>query len=94
METKKDALGNDIILGELYGVSVDNNGVTYTTVGEAIRITKTGMCTLKPIIQKTALWMDDAKDIQKEKISKTITVKPVKLFPVDKNLIIKATFYQ
>ena len=84
METRVDALGNNIIIGNLYGYSVDRNGFTSTTIGEAVRITETGMCSLKPIQSKQALWMDDAED---RKPSKSVSVKPAKLFPVDKNLL-------
>lgn len=84
METRQDALGNEIVLGGLYGYSVDRNGFTSTTIGEAVRFTDSGMCTLKPIQRKRALWMDPAEE---EKPSKSVTVKPAKLFPVDKNLL-------
>lgn len=79
----KDALGDDIILGNLYGYSVDSNGITDTTVGEAIRFTPSGKITLKPVKSRRSLWMHEGKE---EEFSKSVSVKPAKIFPVQESL--------
>lgn len=78
----KDALGNDIVAGNVYGYSVDNSGNTYTTIGKAVQLTPSGKCTLEVISSKHSLWMDEASETEWRTASK-VSVKPAKLFPVN-----------
>jgi hypothetical protein len=78
----KDALGNDVIVGQVYGYSVDNNGNTSTTIGKAVKLTESGKYTLEVISTKSALWMDEAEP-NKWRTAKKVSVKPAKLFPVN-----------
>ena len=45
----KDAIGNDIELGHVYGFTVDNVGMCYVTIGEALNFTNSGLVTLRRI---------------------------------------------
>ena len=77
---KTDALGNEVILGETYGVSVDSNGVTTITIGVAVKETKTGI-TLEVIQRRSGLY-HDAPTIDNTYIKNKMTAKALKLFPV------------
>ena len=79
MEDKFDALGEKIVLGNLYGYSVDSSGVTTSTIGFATKLTKTGV-TLKVTRSLRELWNDKPKVVEYNKTS--VTVKAMKLFPV------------
>lgn len=76
----KDALGNEIIIGNYYGYSVDSNGVTHTTVGKAVKFTPSGKLTLETTMSRSALWMDEGEN---KETSAKVSVKPAKVFPVD-----------
>lgn len=80
--SSKDALGNEIIIGENYGYSSNNGGISLVKIGTASKMTNKGLVTLKVLIHKTAYWANDLKDPDYEP-SKTISVKPQLLFPVD-----------
>jgi len=77
---QKDALGNNIILGDVYGYSVDSNGITTSTIGIAVSATPTGRIGLQVYSKRRGLWMDEAED--KETHGNTVSVKSMKLFPV------------
>jgi hypothetical protein len=81
----KDALGQDIIIGNYYGYSVDSNGVTTTTVGEAVKFTLSGKLTLNVLFSRKALWMHDAENHEHE--TKSVSVKPSKVFPISQEVI-------
>ena len=78
---RKDALGNPIEMGKLYGASVDSNGITTVTVGEAVRFTPTNQVTLNVKLVRKGLWNDEP-DV-KEEHARTKTFKGMKLFPVN-----------
>ena len=77
---QKDALGNNIILGEVYGYSVDSNGITTSTIGMAVHATPTGRIGLQVCSKRKGLWMDEAEEISAP--DSMVSVKSMKLFPV------------
>lgn len=76
----KDALGNEIIIGDLYGYSVDSNGYTTSTVGKTLKFTESGKVTLETISCRGGIWLHEAEEVS---TSKKVSVKPAKLFPVN-----------
>ena len=78
---KKDALGNPIIIGNTYGYSQNQNGVTYVRIGKAIKETNQKI-TLKVEESKTGIYNNELKNnpLQKDHIS----VKSNMLFPINK----------
>lgn len=76
----KDALGDEIILGNIYGYSIDSNGITTTTVGKAIKFNEKGSITLETISSRRSLWMCEGNE---QTIAKKVCVKGAKLFPVN-----------
>ena len=78
----RDALGNEISLGQLYGYSVDNSGHTHTVIGKSQKFTATGKLTIEVIFSKSALWMGESKENPWIEKGKKVSVKPSKCFPV------------
>ena len=78
----KNALGTEIVIGNFYGYSVDNNGHTHTVIGKAIRFTASGKLTLEVVSSQSSLWMDEVED-NRWLTAKKVSVKPAKCFPVD-----------
>ena len=72
-----DAFGNPITLNWRYGFSKNENGFTYITIGEAIKITEKDI-TLKVISKKRSLYGGILED---EKHGTTVNVKTPILFP-------------
>jgi hypothetical protein len=60
----RDALGNEIIFGNIYGFSNDSNGILEVTTGKVLGFTKTGMCTLEVISKRSALYMVELQIIE------------------------------
>jgi hypothetical protein len=84
----KDALSNEIILGEHYGYSKNSNGVTQIKVGKAKKFNKKTV-TLEVVYEKTALYSEDPKEPTFPRERDTISVKGNLIFPVDIRLINK-----
>ena len=82
---KKDALGNDIVIGKIYGYSRNANGLTTSTVGEAIKETKCGV-TLRVIRQTVALYDDDPEP-PRHMVSDKVNAKAAGMFPIDPKLV-------
>lgn len=40
MQTHRDALGNDIVIGQRYGYTTGNNGITRVVVGVVAKLTE------------------------------------------------------
>lgn len=80
----KDALGNEIVIGDYYGYSVDSSGVTHTTVGKAEKFTPSGKLTLMVVLSRKSLWMDEA---EANDHPAKVSVKPAKVFPVSKDTL-------
>lgn len=77
-------MGNEIIIGKYYGYSQTINGNNNIKIGKAIKHTPKGLLTLEIISAKTSVYNDELYDVN---FSKTITCKPVLLFPVIKKNI-------
>lgn len=79
----KDALGNEIILGNTYGYNFSRNGVTSIKIGTAECFTLTDLVTIDVLIHKVSLYNGEAElSNNKTKIS----VKPAQLFPIDREI--------
>lgn len=76
---KVDALGNPIKLGRTYGYSVDNNGLTTTTVGIATSINDKSV-TLKVVSRLKGVWSHNPE--KASLTNKHVSVKAMKLFPL------------
>lgn len=79
---KLDALGNEIVMDAVYGFLNSSSGVSSITIGRAVKVTEKGMITIVPMYKAVGLYMDNQKPDTLE-LSKTITVKPMHMFPVD-----------
>jgi hypothetical protein len=80
----KDALGNDLIIGQTYGYSRNHNGLTTVKVGKLVKITAKQV-SLEVEQSKGALYNRDVKD--QEFTNKTISVHANGLFPVYTELL-------
>ena len=74
-----DALNNEIVIGNYYSYSTARNGRNTIHVGTAIRVTPRGMITIKVEYTKTGVYAD----VTVSESPKTISCKPVLVFPVD-----------
>lgn len=75
----KDALGNELIIGQSYGYSRSQNGITTVKVGILQKINKSTV-SLHVTEAKTALYANDVKETNEWR---QIAVKANGLFPVD-----------
>lgn len=82
----KDALCNEIVIGQYYGYSKNSNGVTHIKVGKAKKFNEKTV-TLEVVFEKSALYSDDPTDPDFPMERNTISVKGNLIFPVDKTLI-------
>ncbi len=76
----KDALGKDLVVGQTYGYSRSDNGITTVKVGRLVKINEK-MVSLEVQESKWAVYTNDLED--KRYANKTISVKANGLFPVD-----------
>lgn len=76
----KDALGNDIVIGNTYGYSSSSGGWSHTVVGTAISFTPKGKVTIKVIATNTFLY-GEPSDYQKVTAEK-INISTHMVFPV------------
>lgn len=76
----KDALNNEIILGNTYGLAVSSNGISIITVGTAEKLTEKGNVTLRIIHSRYA----HSSDYFDNTTKKTISPRSYHLFPVSR----------
>lgn len=76
----KDALGNEIVLGEKYGYARQDNGFNNVVIGIATKFCEGGSLTLQVIERKRSLYYDELESI--EIGSPKVSVKPMQLFPI------------
>jgi hypothetical protein len=81
-----DALGNPIVIGNVYGYSRSQNGCNSIHIGEAIKETKTGLLTMKVLHTRTGY---SNKTEPVEPPARTVSIKPVLIFPVNIHLVRK-----
>ncbi len=77
----KDALNNEIIFGNRYGYSRNQNGFTYVRLGKVINSTPKGMVTMIVDSSKVALYNADLKE-EENCTQIKISIKPNMLFPI------------
>jgi hypothetical protein len=77
----KDALGNEIVMGQDYGYAAANSGWTRVVTGMAESVTKTGKVTLRVKSLNTYLY-GETSDYVRANPSDKISVKGCILFPV------------
>lgn len=78
----RDALGNPIVIGNIYGYTGNKNGFTHIVVGKAKSV-KTKVA-LEVISFKRSLY-NDAPEDETQEHAKTITTRAINLFPVNLN---------
>lgn len=76
----KDALGNPIIVGNVYGYASNHNGYTHIVVGKAKNVNK--KVSLEVISFKRSLY-NYAPEDETLTHAKTITTRAINLFPVN-----------
>lgn len=82
MSIPKDALQNDIIIGQTYGYSTSSGGRQVTVLGEAVSFSeKTKNVTLK-VVQRYFYLYGNPSDYEYND-SKTVSTRSLNLFPVD-----------
>jgi len=77
----KDALNNEIILGNKYGYSRNKNGFTYVRIGKLIKETPKGLVTMDVQISKYAMYSGHL--IDESEAPKKISIKSNMLFPIN-----------
>lgn len=76
----QDALGNNIIIGNVYGYSTNKNGFSYVTIGEVVKINDKTVI-LKITYRKRALYDKEFKTDYVPNNAKA-TLRGYQLFPV------------
>lgn len=85
MERKHlDAIGNPVVVGNKYGYTIENNGITDIRLGVAQHFTEKGYVTLEIYKSERQYTVDGERKLY-EAVAKKSTVKPIKLFPVNEN---------
>lgn len=83
---KTDALGNPLIIGQTYGYSRVDNGITTVKIGRLVKINEQ-LITLEVEESKRGIYSDN---LETRKIKKnTVSVKANGLFPVYTELLTK-----
>lgn len=77
-----DALGNEIIIGNLYGYARQEHGFNIVIIGTANNFTEKGTCTLKVVERKQSLYYDELEPVEIN--ASKVSVKPMLLFPIQK----------
>ena len=79
-----DALGNPIVFGKTYGYSTNSSGISKTTIGSAVKFTKTGKVTLN-IVQVKKFLYDEAIDSTSCIVTpaEQVSMRGFMLFPVE-----------
>lgn len=77
----KDALGNDIIIGNTYGFSRNKNGVNIIKLGVVTERTPTGFASLK-INQSFSSVYNIQPELDKNQHYEKVKIKPFMLFPI------------
>lgn len=79
---RKDATGNEIIIGNVYGYSQSSNGFCNISIGKALHFTKSGLVSLEVYERRRSLYNNEPTEDLDPK-SKNTTCKPIMLFPVN-----------
>lgn len=76
----KDALGNEIVLGEKYGYARQDNGFNIVVIGTAIKFGEKGSLTLQVTERKRSVYLAELESV--EIGSPKVSVKPMQVFPI------------
>lgn len=79
----KDALGNEIIIGNAYGFSRNKSGLNIIKLGVVVGKTETGFASLK-IDKEFQSVYDEQPELIPFSTYKKVKVKPFMLFPISK----------
>ena len=74
----KDAIGNPIETGRVYGYSRNENGFTHVRIGKAVKINARTV-TLEVQSAKISLYGGELKDVE---CAKKVSIRPLILFPI------------
>jgi hypothetical protein len=77
----KDALNKEIVFGNRYGYSRNQNGFTYVRLGKVVNSTPKGMVTMIVDSSKVALYNAELKE-EENCTQIKISIKPNMLFPI------------
>jgi len=77
----KDALGNDIIIGNAYGYAKNKSGVNIIKLGTVVGSTATGFASLK-IDKEFSSVYNDLPSLEAVSTYQKVKVKPFMLFPI------------
>lgn len=75
-----DALGNPIVIGNKYGYSNNQNGITTVRLGIALKETPSGLLSLEVYSSKTALYNDPVREVTQS--SSKVAIKANMVFPI------------
>jgi len=78
----KDALGNDIIIGNTYGFARCDNGINTIKLGVVEGKTPTGFASLKIDQAFSSAYNDQPINVNCEQKYEKVKVKPFMLFPI------------
>lgn len=79
----KDALGNEIIIGNPYGFSRNKSGLNIVKLGVVVGKTETGFASLK-IDKEFQSVYDEQPELMPFSTYEKVKVKPFMLFPISK----------
>jgi hypothetical protein len=77
----KDALGNDIIIGNAYGYSRNKSGLNIVKLGTVVKFNKTGYASLKINKEFTSVY-NEQPELVPFSYNQKVNVKPFMLFPI------------
>ena len=77
----KDALGNDIIIGNAYGYSRNKSGLNMIKLGICVESKKTGLVALK-IDKSFSSAYNEQPELETHCKNQKINIKPFMLFPI------------
>jgi len=77
---QKDALNNQIEIGEIYGYANDNNGICHSVIGVVTGFTPAGMVSIRVMKTIRGVFMHEPKEVPFYK--KNVAVKAMKLFRI------------
>jgi hypothetical protein len=77
-----DALEKKVVIGNVYGYSINSNGWSKTVVGKAVGLTKTGLVKLE-VIKVCSFLYGRPTNREWDKLTKHVNIRPHMIFPVN-----------
>ena len=78
---QKDALLNEIVIGQKYGYADNKNGINEVAIGTALKTTETRV-TLQIIARYSSAYDSELREVTNQSKEKAVAVKGCRLFPV------------